>query len=120
PPLRERAAAIPLPPIASAADLAPAMDAVLAAVSRGDITTSQAVELSMVVATRLRVVEADEFNRRLSAIEHGDPARWQGSARPPGRTEPLAGAPRGYAPRRAARRRPLLHAGDDHVDGRGR
>jgi hypothetical protein len=72
PPLRERPAPIALPPIASAADLAPAMDAVLAAVSRGEITTSQAVELSMVVATRLRAVEADEFNRRLSAIEHGD------------------------------------------------
>jgi len=34
-PLRERPAPIPLPPIAGAADLAPAMDAILAAVSRG-------------------------------------------------------------------------------------
>jgi len=74
PPLRERPAPIALPPIASAADLAPAMDAVVAAVSRGEITTSQAVELSMVVATRLRAIEASEFDRQLRAIERGDPA----------------------------------------------
>jgi len=61
-----------LPPLASAADLAPAMDAVLAAVSRGEITTSQAVEMSMVIATRLRALEASEFDRQLRAIEHGD------------------------------------------------
>ena len=73
PPLRERPAPFPLPRIDSAADLAPAMDAVLAAVSRGLITTSQAVELSMVMATRLRAIEAAEFDRRLSAIEHGNP-----------------------------------------------
>ena len=73
PPLRERPAPFPLPRIDRAADLAPAMDAVLAAVSRGLITTGQAVELSSVVATRLRALEAGEFDRRLSAIEHGDP-----------------------------------------------
>jgi len=73
PPLRERPAPFPLPRIDSAADIAPAMDAVLAAVSRGLITTGQAVELSSVVATRLRALEAAEFDRRLSAIEHGDP-----------------------------------------------
>jgi hypothetical protein len=74
PPLRERPMPFTMPPIASAADLAPAMDAILAAVSRGRITTSQAVELSMVVATRLRALEAYEFNRRLLAVEHGDPS----------------------------------------------
>ena len=72
-PLRERPAPVPLPRIDSVADLAPAMDAVLAAVSGGLITTGQALELSMVVATRLRAVEAGEFDRRLTAIEHGNP-----------------------------------------------
>jgi Family of unknown function (DUF5681) len=72
-PLRERPAPVPLPRIDSVADLAPAMDSVLAAVSAGLITTGQALELSMVVATRLRAVEAGEFDRRLSAIEHGNP-----------------------------------------------
>jgi hypothetical protein len=71
-PVRERPAPIALPPVTTAADLAPAMDAVIAAVSRGEITTSQAVELSMVVATRLRALEASEFDRQLRAIEHGD------------------------------------------------
>src|SRR5258706_2452219 len=41
PPLRERPAPIALPPIASAADLAPAVEAARAAVSRGEVTTSQ-------------------------------------------------------------------------------
>ena len=72
PPRRERSTPFALPPVERPADLAPAMDAVLAAVSRGVITTSQAVELSMVIATRLRAVEAAEFDRRLTAIEHGD------------------------------------------------
>ena len=72
PPRRERPTPFRLPPIERPADLAPAMDAVLAAVSGGVITTSQAVELSMVIATRLRAAEAAEFDRRLTAIEHGD------------------------------------------------
>ena len=71
PPLRERPMPFAMPPITTAADLAPAMDAILAAVSRGQITTGQAVELSMVVATRLRALEASEFDRQLRAIEHG-------------------------------------------------
>jgi hypothetical protein len=29
--------------------------------------------MATVIATRLRAVEVDEFNRRLSAVEHGDP-----------------------------------------------
>jgi hypothetical protein len=71
-PRRERPESVALPPVRSAADLAPAMGAVAAAVARGLITTGQAAELSAVFATVVRAVELDEFNRRLTAVEHGD------------------------------------------------
>jgi hypothetical protein len=71
-PRRERPEPVALPPVRSAADLAPAMGAVAAAVARGLITTGQAAELSAVFATVVRAVELDEFNRRLTAVEHGD------------------------------------------------
>ncbi len=71
PTCRERPVPLPLPPIESAADLAPAMNAVLAAVSGGLITTGQAAELAAVIATRLRAIEVAEFDRQLRAIEHG-------------------------------------------------
>lgn len=72
-PRRERPAPFALPRIDSAADLGPAMAAVMQAAARGVITTAQAAEMAGVVATRLRAIEAGEFDRRLSAIEHGDP-----------------------------------------------
>ena len=73
-PRRERPEPFRLPRVESAADLAPAMAAVMAAAARGVITTGQAAEMASVIATRLRAIEADEFNRRLLMVEHGDPA----------------------------------------------
>ena len=73
PPRRERPVPIALPPITSVADIPRAMNAVAAALARGTITTGQAAELSVFVVNLLRAVEAGEFDRRLSAIEHGDP-----------------------------------------------
>src|SRR5438552_16452956 len=71
-PRRDRPVSVALPPVESAADLAPAMGAVAAAIARGLITTGQAAELSAVVATLLRAAETGEFDRRLRAIENGD------------------------------------------------
>ena len=71
-PRRERPEPVALPPLRSSADLAPAMGAVAAAVARGLMTTGQAAELSAVFATVVRAIEVDEFNRRLTAVEHGD------------------------------------------------
>ncbi len=68
-PRRERPVAIQLPPIRSAADIAPAIDAIAAALGRGLITTGQAAELSQMLDTFVRAVDAVEFERRLSAIE---------------------------------------------------
>ena len=71
-PRRDRPEPFHLPPVENAADLAPAMAAVMAAAARGIITTGQAAEMASVIATRLRALEADEFNRRLLMVEHGD------------------------------------------------
>jgi len=73
-PRRDRPEPFRLPRVESAADLAPAMAAVMAAAARGVITTGQAAEMASVIATRLRAIEADEFNRRLLMVEHGDPS----------------------------------------------
>jgi hypothetical protein len=73
-PRRDRPEPFRLPRVESAADLAPAMAAVMAAAARGVITTGQAAEMASVIATRLRALEADEFNRRLLMVEHGDPS----------------------------------------------
>ena len=72
-PRRDRPEPFRLPPVESAADLAPAMAAVMAAAARGVITTGQAAEMASVVATRLRAIEAAEFDRHLTALEYGDP-----------------------------------------------
>jgi Family of unknown function (DUF5681) len=72
-PRRERPEPFRLPLVESAADLAPARAAVMTAAARGVITTGQAAEMASVVATRLRAIEAAEFDRHLTALEHGDP-----------------------------------------------
>jgi hypothetical protein len=71
PPRRERPVPFGMPPLRNTADLAPAMGAIVEAVARGLITTGQAAEMSAVIATLLRAVEASEFDRQLRAIEHG-------------------------------------------------
>jgi len=72
-PRRDRPEPFRLPPVESAADLAPAMAAVMTAAARGVITTGQAAEMASVIATRLRAIEAAEFDRHLTALEYGDP-----------------------------------------------
>ena len=71
-PRRDRPEPFRLPPGESAADLAPAMAAVMTAAARGVITTGQAAEMASVVATRLRAIEAAEFDRHLTALENGN------------------------------------------------
>jgi hypothetical protein len=73
-PRRERPEPFRLPPVENAADLAPAMAAIMSAAARGVITTGQAAEMASVIATRLRAIEAAEFDRHLTALEHGDTA----------------------------------------------
>src|SRR5690242_3624380 len=56
-PRRDRPEPFALPRVTSAADLAPAMAAVMRAAARGVITTGQAADMAAVIATRLRAIE---------------------------------------------------------------
>jgi hypothetical protein len=68
-PRRARTRPIPLPEIKSAADLAPAMDAIARAAAEGAITPFDAAELARMVETALRAFETSDFDRRLAALE---------------------------------------------------
>jgi hypothetical protein len=70
-PRRERAVPIELPPIRTAADIAPAIGAIAASLAKGAITTGQAAELSQMLDTFVRAVDASEFERRLTLLESG-------------------------------------------------
>ncbi len=74
-PRRERPVAIELPPIRTAADIAPAIGAIAASLAKGAITTGQAAELAQMLDTFMRAVDASEFDRRLSLLERGRGAR---------------------------------------------
>jgi hypothetical protein len=69
PPRRERSVRFQLPPLHSAADGAAAMAAIAASVAAGEITLSEAADLSRMVEGCIRAIEASEFHERLQAIE---------------------------------------------------
>jgi hypothetical protein len=68
-PRRHRPTAFALPPLATAADCAPAMAAVAAAASEGVLSSAEAAEWSQVVDTFLRAIEAGEIEARLQRLE---------------------------------------------------
>ena len=68
-PRRHRPTSFALPPLHRAADLAPAMAAIAAAVAEGEISTGEAWELSQLVDTFIRAIEAGEFDARLQRLE---------------------------------------------------
>jgi hypothetical protein len=82
---RDRAVAFALPPIRSAADVAGAMGAVTAALSRGIITPGEAEAIARVITTFVRTIETSDFERRLQMVE-ADQA--EGRTPPPGPTWP--------------------------------
>jgi hypothetical protein len=69
PPCRERAVKFALPPIESAADIAPAMKAVTSALAAGGITPGEAGTIAAVVDTFVRAIETSDFDRRLKVVE---------------------------------------------------
>jgi hypothetical protein len=69
PPRRDRHVTFELPPIKSAADAAVATGALVAAVAEGDLTPSEAAEVARVIEMHIKVLEAVELERRLSALE---------------------------------------------------
>src|SRR6266446_5090151 len=69
PPCRERSVKFALPPIESAADIAPAMKAVTAALAASVITPGEAGRIAAVVDTFVRAIETSDFERRLKIVE---------------------------------------------------
>jgi hypothetical protein len=69
-PRRARTPAFALPAIHTAADLVPAMDAIMRAAAEGAITPFDAAELARMVETALRALESGDFvRRRLDGFE---------------------------------------------------
>ncbi|MBV9859693.1 MAG: hypothetical protein JO038_06290 [Alphaproteobacteria bacterium] len=68
-PRRERAVAIDLPPVESAADLGAAVGAIAAALRQGAITPREAVAAAQVIAIFVRAIETSDFERRLDQLE---------------------------------------------------
>jgi hypothetical protein len=69
PPRRDWAVRFDLPELVSASDAGKAMAAITAAVARGDLTPAEAGELSRLVETYVKTIEAVEFADRLRALE---------------------------------------------------
>jgi hypothetical protein len=73
---RERSVRFQLPALRSAADAAGAMAAITAAVAVGEITPSEAAELSKLIEAYVKAIEAGEFDERLRTLEaKGDATR---------------------------------------------
>jgi hypothetical protein len=63
---KDRPVTFSLPPIAGAADAAKASAALMAAVSAGEITPSEAAEIGRLLETYVRTLEITELEERLS------------------------------------------------------
>jgi Family of unknown function (DUF5681) len=76
PPRRERPVRFNLPKLQSPSDAAAAMAAIAAGVADGNLTPSEAGELSKLVDAYVKALEASDFDQRLRAIEaKGDATR---------------------------------------------
>ncbi len=68
-PRRHRPSSFALPPLRNAADVAPAIAAIVAAAAEGAISTAEASEISQVIERYMRAVEAGEIEARLQRLE---------------------------------------------------
>jgi Family of unknown function (DUF5681) len=66
---KERPISFSMPAIASAGDAAKAMGALLAAVAAGNVTPSEAGEVSKIVEVYFEALQISEFEQRLKALE---------------------------------------------------
>ena len=66
---KDRTITFALPPIETAADLTRATSALLQGVADGEITPSEAAELSKLVDAHVKAIEAVDFAGRLAALE---------------------------------------------------
>src|SRR6202167_2469107 len=69
PPRKDRPVSFSLPQLVAVTDAPAATAAIVAAVASADITVSEGSELSRLVDTYVRAVEASDLDKRLRAIE---------------------------------------------------
>jgi hypothetical protein len=69
PPRKDRPTEFAMPAIVTIADAPKAMAAITTAVAQGEITASEAADVSRLVETYVRSIEASDLERRLRAIE---------------------------------------------------
>jgi hypothetical protein len=69
PPRKDRPIPFSLPALKTAADAAQATAAIVRAVATGELTPTEATELSRLVETFARTLEVSEFEARLAALE---------------------------------------------------
>jgi uncharacterized protein DUF5681 len=74
-PRRGRAVKLDMPEIATAADIAPAIGAIARSVAEGGLSPYDGAELSRIVESWVRALEAGEFERRLRELEDAHAAR---------------------------------------------
>ena len=68
-PRRHRASSFALPPLENAADVAPAIAAIIAAAAEGAISTAEACEMSQVVERYARALAGEEVEAHLQRLE---------------------------------------------------
>ena len=69
PPRKDRPVSFTLPAITGTTDAAAAMVSILAAVSSGDVTPGEAAEVSKLIDSYVRAVEATELHERITRLE---------------------------------------------------
>jgi len=76
PPRRDRPIYFGMRELNSADDASKAMAAITIALASGELTPSEAAELSRVVDAYVKAIEATEIERRLKALEAGFIRKW--------------------------------------------
>lgn len=66
---KDRPISFALPPIETTDDLPKATGAIVAAVAAGELTPSEAAEISKTLDVHVRAIEATELHRRMAALE---------------------------------------------------
>lgn len=69
PPMRERPITIDLPPIENPAGASAAQQAILDAVTSGDLLPSEGTTLAGIVEQRRKAIETEELEQRIAALE---------------------------------------------------
>jgi hypothetical protein len=70
PPRKDRPVSFDLPSMETPADAVAAMSALLAAVAQGEVTPGEAQTIAAVIEVQRRVIESEDHERRLRALEH--------------------------------------------------